>query len=310
MAKCGFSFNNSFARVIGEGRGISFWKDHWIGDQRLRDKFPRLYRLEEVKDVKLCDRVTWSGTSLTFRWQWIRSPFGRNSGEINEIKTIVAGTVRSNNASDGWKWLPSDDGRFNTRRLTEIIDDKLHGSAGSDMETMRSKLVPKSLGIFVWRAKRRRLPVRVELDNRGIDLHTVRCPVCDDDVESTDHALILCKFATEVWERVFRWWGHGSFSAINTSEIFNGGGSNISGSKGKALWQAVEWVCGYQLWKNRNQKVFHNNLRSSETLFNDIQIKSYEWISKRDKNLNLEWHQWLINPSYYGNSGNIRTGVG
>ncbi|XP_071728525.1 uncharacterized protein [Rutidosis leptorrhynchoides] len=177
------------------------------------------------------------------------------------------------------------------------------------METGRNRLLPQSLGIFVWRAKCRRLPARVELDNHGIDLHTVRYPMCDEDVESTDHAVVICKHTFEVWERVYHWWNLGNFSSTSVNELFNGECNNVSGLNGNLLWQAFEWVCGYLLWKNRNQKIFHNISRPNSTLFNDIQVKSYEWIKKRGKKLNIEWHQWLINLASFGSNGSVQAGV-
>lgn len=52
-------------------------------------------------------------------------------------------------------------------------------------ETMWNNLIPK-INIYV-------IPVRVELDKKGIQLHTILCPWCDEVCESVDHSLILCK---------------------------------------------------------------------------------------------------------------------
>ncbi|XP_071741257.1 uncharacterized protein [Rutidosis leptorrhynchoides] len=274
-----------------------------------KEKYPRLYRLEEDKGVTIFNRVKWINEEQQIEWNWSRALFGRALNDVQNLQQEVAGLIRNNSSefSDGWLWKTSDDGNYYTKTLANILGSQLHGQNNNACETNMNKLAPKSLGIFVWRAKRRRLPVRVELDNRGIDLHTVCCPMCDDDVESTDHALVLCKFAFEVWESVYRWWGFGNFSSTSINELFNGESNSIVRSKARFIWQAMEWVCGYIIWKNRNQKVFHNNIRTRDTLLNDIQIKSFEWISRREKKVNIEWHQWLINPSSYG--GN-RSGVG
>ncbi|GKF05692.1 hypothetical protein Tco_0036360, partial [Tanacetum coccineum] len=36
---------------VGKCTGISFWKDFWIGDNLLKLSFPRLFALEENKDI-------------------------------------------------------------------------------------------------------------------------------------------------------------------------------------------------------------------------------------------------------------------
>ncbi|XP_071692610.1 uncharacterized protein [Rutidosis leptorrhynchoides] len=310
LDKYGISLNNSFVRCVGEGRDILFWEDTWAGDQCFKDKFSRLYRLEENKHVMVNERVSWSNTGASVGWRWIRPPRGRNMGDIAEMVQTINGVVRGENGRDFWKWVFNRDGYYITKVMAEIIDDKVLGGNSYGLETERNKLLPQSIEIFVWRAKRRRLPVRKELDNRGIDLHTVRCPMCDEDVESLDHALVLCKFSFEVWENIHRWWGLTSLASTCVNDIFNGSAFSSMGHHRKILWQAVEWVTGYLLWKNRNQKVFHNTSRSTATLINDIQVKSFEWISKRAKRYNLQWHQWLINPSSFGSSDLNRSGVG
>ncbi|XP_071728774.1 uncharacterized protein [Rutidosis leptorrhynchoides] len=310
MDKCDISFNNSFVRIIGEGRDILFWDDIWVGEQCFKDKFPRLHRLEINKNAQVKDRVVWSSSGAALDWQWCREPRGTNVDDIQELVRIINGVVLADSGRNKWKWVFSGDGKYNTKILADKIDDKLYGGNSYDSETDRNRLLPQSIGIFVWRAKRRLLPVIIELENRGINLHSVRCPMCDEDVETLDHALVLCKFSQVVWENIFRWWGLAPFSSTCVADLFNGAGQNIRRHLGKSLWQAVEWVTGYLLWKNRNQKVYHNNSRSTATLVNDIQVKSYEWISKRAKKYNLQWHQWLINPSSFGSMDQNRTGIG
>ncbi|XP_071702841.1 uncharacterized protein [Rutidosis leptorrhynchoides] len=164
---------------------------------------------------------------------------------------------------------------------------------------MRNALVPKKLEVFVWRAVQRRLPSRVELDKRGIDLHTIRCPLCDEDLETIDHILIFCKHAYDLWVRVFAWWGLGNVTNLSISEILRGNSSVGMTSLGRTIWQAVEWVFSYHIWKNRNNKVFRGTNWSISVAFNEVQIKSFEWISNRIKKRKLDWLSWVNDPSVY-----------
>ncbi|GJZ87639.1 RNA-directed DNA polymerase, eukaryota, reverse transcriptase zinc-binding domain protein, partial [Tanacetum coccineum] len=61
------------------------------------------------------------------------------------------------------------------------------------------------VNIFVWRALKGRLPVREELDKRGIDLDSVLSPICTNAVESCAHSLVTCDLAMSVWDKIFRW---------------------------------------------------------------------------------------------------------
>ncbi|GKF26039.1 hypothetical protein Tco_0081933, partial [Tanacetum coccineum] len=42
---------------VGNGTGISFWKDLWIGDNLLKLSFSRLFALEENKDISVADKM-------------------------------------------------------------------------------------------------------------------------------------------------------------------------------------------------------------------------------------------------------------
>ncbi|XP_071709240.1 uncharacterized protein [Rutidosis leptorrhynchoides] len=164
---------------------------------------------------------------------------------------------------------------------------------------MRNNLVPKKLEIFIWRACQKRLPVLFEIDKRGVDLHSVRCPLCDDDLETVEHSLIFCKLSLDIWDRVFAWWGFGNMSNLILGEILRGKCPLSSSILGTKIWQAVEWVCAYLIWKNRNEKVFRGKSWTAPVALNEIQLKSFDWISNRLKKTKIDWLTWLHNPSVY-----------
>ncbi|XP_071712769.1 uncharacterized protein [Rutidosis leptorrhynchoides] len=168
---------------------------------------------------------------------------------------------------------------------------------------MRNNLIPSKLGIFIWRAKLKRLPVLIELEKRGIDLNSVRFPTCDDGIESIDHSLVLCKHAFEVWDRVCKWWNLDTVNIFSVDDLFCGKHPKIKSSWSLKLWQAIEWICGYYIWKNRNQKIFKKKWWSGSVILNEIQIKSFEWISIRSRKKQWDWNQWLVNPSVYLDNG-------
>ncbi|GJV18277.1 RNA-directed DNA polymerase, eukaryota, reverse transcriptase zinc-binding domain protein [Tanacetum coccineum] len=98
-----------------------------------------------------------------------------------------------------------DDGEYEVKELSRMVEEKiLHVDSGGQ-ETLWNKLVPKKVNIFVWRALKERLPVREELDKRGIDLDSVLCPSCNNVVESCAHCLVTCDIARSVWDKNFSW---------------------------------------------------------------------------------------------------------
>ncbi|XP_071694630.1 uncharacterized protein [Rutidosis leptorrhynchoides] len=162
----------------------------------------------------------------------------------------------------------------------------------------------------MWRVQTNRLPVRIELDNKGIDLNSVLCPVCNDDIESINHALVACKSAASLWEKVRLWWGIDNLQITSYSDLALCSSPHIRDNLGSQIWQAVIWVTTYYIWKNRNALVFGNNASSIPCLFSDIQSKSYEWINCRGKNIELEWLTWISNPKSCSFNLKSKDGIG
>ncbi|GJY48687.1 RNA-directed DNA polymerase, eukaryota, reverse transcriptase zinc-binding domain protein [Tanacetum coccineum] len=68
------------------------------------------------------------------------------------------------------------------------------------------KLVPIKLNITAWRICLDKLPTRLNLSSRGLDIPTILCPLCNDSVESTSHIFFSCQLASQLMAKVCRWW--------------------------------------------------------------------------------------------------------
>ncbi|GJY08170.1 putative reverse transcriptase domain-containing protein [Tanacetum coccineum] len=107
-------------------------------------------------------------------------------------------------------------------------------------------MVPKKVSIFLWRALRGRLPVRVELDKRGVDLDSVLCPSCDNNVETCAHCLITCDLAMSMWVKIFNWWNVGIVNAFTIDEVFSSNGNINVPYYYSHVWKAVIWTTGFK----------------------------------------------------------------
>ncbi|XP_071729272.1 uncharacterized protein [Rutidosis leptorrhynchoides] len=320
ITELGIPFRDSFFKKVGDGSSTSFWNDNWTGKGRLSIIFPRLHRLDMADQASVLDRLEWAADGPKFRPVWAREPRGRANGELAELEKIIEDYNFDRDKKDEWKWSLSSNGNFTVKSLTSIIYVHFYSGISSSFESMRNKLLPKKIEIFVWRATQKRLPVRNELDKRGIDLDTVRCPLCDSDIETVDHALdtvrcplcdsdietvdhalLLCNKALEIWNRVSSWWGFNLSPTLTLNEILRGNGPSNLTENGKCMWQAVAWVCTYLIWVNRNNVVFRGKGWSTPVAINEIQVKSFEWLSHRSRGRKLDWLTWLCNPDTYLN---------
>ena len=228
----------------------------------------------------MAEKGAWVDNMWRWEWDWVRVIRGRVSKEFEDLLVILQNIVISNNCRDKWRWTLKDDGSFKVKDLAMLIEEKMLHVGSGGQETIWNKLVPKMVNIFVWRALKGRLPVREELDKRGIDLDLVLCPCCDSAVESCAHSLVLCDLAMSVWEKIFRWWKVGNVNAFSIDELFSSNGNvNVPGISSR-FWQVVRWTAGYYIWKERNARVFKKKVSSANKIVQDIQLKSYEGIAE------------------------------
>ncbi|XP_071708073.1 uncharacterized protein [Rutidosis leptorrhynchoides] len=289
----GISFSNSFIRSIGDGKSTSFWDDIWVGNASFKDRFKRLHRLEIDKDINISNKVEeFKGDGLG---NWAYPPMGRTNSELNELRDTFRNLQLTEGKKDCWSWNLNSEGTYTVKDCSVLVDKVILPHAVNSIESLRNGLVPKKVEVFIWRARLGRIPVRFELDKRGIDLNSVRCPICDDDIETVEHILFSCQVAKDIWAKVLKWWGYNS-AIFGFEDIFNGTFGCVAQDHKKNQWQAVSWVVCYILWKNRNAKVFKNKLETVPSLFSEVQVLSYDWISRRCKGHIMDWLQWFSHP--------------
>ncbi|GJR85663.1 reverse transcriptase domain, reverse transcriptase zinc-binding domain protein [Tanacetum coccineum] len=307
LDRLGIEFSSSFEGVVGNGRDIRFWIDRWVGNTKLCDRFPRLYHLDRRKEGCVADKGSWANTGWRWEWDWVRNIRGRVCSDFEELLGVLQNIVISIDCRDKWRWTLNGDGDFSVKDLSRLVEEKILDVERGGQETIWNKLVPKKVNIFVWRVLKGRIPVREELDKRGIDLDSVLCPCCDSVVESCAHSLVLCDLARGVWEKIFSWWKVGNVNAFTIDELFSANGGVNVPSLSSRFWQAVIWTTGYYIWKERNARVFGKKISSVNKIVQGIQLKSYEWIVRRTKNKRvLDWHQWVRDPINCRYQDNIR----
>ncbi|XP_071687664.1 uncharacterized protein [Rutidosis leptorrhynchoides] len=264
---------------------------------RLKDRFKRLYRLESKPEVTVNERVVVEEGKWSFMWQWRRQLSGRLLGEFSLLTAAVEGDSSLGTGPRLWKCKVSGKNVFCTNIIAKKLDELILQNDGSATETLRNNIIPQKVGIFIWRALRKRIPVRDELVKKGMILDSLNCPMCNEVVETVDHALLSCKFAKDIWLGVYKWWGLSFPLNDNIDNILKGDGYIGSSGFKKKIWQVIVWTTGHFIWKNRNQQTFKDDCWAPPRVISEIQIKTFEWIISRSRIKSIDWHQWLLHPS-------------
>ncbi|GJY92501.1 RNA-directed DNA polymerase, eukaryota [Tanacetum coccineum] len=180
-------------------------EDRWVGDIRLRERFPRLFQLDRRNCVR--------------RLEWL----------------IEGGGMRGSRGGNGI----GEDGNFNVKDLAFMVYDICLHVGNTTQKTLWNKLAPKKVNVFIWRVLHGRISVRVELDKRGIELDSILCPCCDDSLESYDHCLVTCNVAKTVWDRIFEWWKISPINVFLANDLFRFSGNVDVERYSRDLWQLL-----------------------------------------------------------------------
>ncbi|GJR33625.1 RNA-directed DNA polymerase, eukaryota, reverse transcriptase zinc-binding domain protein [Tanacetum coccineum] len=290
LASKGIDILSLVKKKVGNGEATSFWNDVWLGDFPLKQTYPRLYFLELDKHVSVASKLRANSLISSFR----RSP--RSGIEEEQLLLLISNTssVILPNISDRWSWLLDPSGDFSVKSTREFIDDSMLPK--TDVPTRWVKSIPIKINIFAWRVSLDKLPTRLNLSLRGLDIPSIICPLCSIAVESTSHLLFSCQLARQLMIKVVHWWEL-EYQDFHSYEDWLLWFKNLRVSKRlKDVFEGVCYISWWVIWKFRNQVLFGINFPRLDLLFDDIVRLSFHWCSSRCSS-NFDWNTWMKTPS-------------
>ncbi|GKB26039.1 RNA-directed DNA polymerase, eukaryota, reverse transcriptase zinc-binding domain protein, partial [Tanacetum coccineum] len=204
----GIDFEESFAPVarlessscILNGVSTRLWDYPWHVEGILKDRFPRIYALENCKSVTVGDKLAHQTLSHSFR----RLPRGGiENAQFAEFSVLLQQVVLAQ-GSDRWTWTANGSGQFSVASVRKIIDNKL--CSGGENSTRWIRCVPNKINIHAWKVMTESLATRFDISRRGIVIDSILCGNCDIGVETTSHLFFTCDMATSVRRLINRWW--------------------------------------------------------------------------------------------------------
>nr|GEX40235.1 RNA-directed DNA polymerase, eukaryota [Tanacetum cinerariifolium] len=186
--------------LLGNGEATPFWDDILAVDSPLKRLFPRLYLLESNKCCSVAAKLRDSSLVSSFR----RPPRG---GIEDDQLRLLEGTISPvllSQSSDRWTWRLESSGDFSVKSARNYIDDSFLPK--SEAPTRWIVSIPIKVNIFAWKVCLDKLPTRLNLSLRGLDIPSILCPICFVAGESSAHLLFSCNLARQLSSKVSRWW--------------------------------------------------------------------------------------------------------
>lgn len=286
-------------KKVRDGNNTHFWLDWWISDRPLMLNFPRLYQLENKKQVMIRNKLESDGGLEAWRSS-LRE--GRNKEEFHNLCTLLSDFSPSNNR-DIW-WCPDGPkGCFKVAWLRNKISQSRRNVIGKNY---CCKWVPKRINIFIWRLLNNRLAVNTALANRGLKMDSTLCEVCKEEEESLSHSFVECRRSKLIWSFIGVWWNvpvnANNLAATSETESermqtwLQDFLALVKSPLEKKIFKIVAIATLSNIWIERNEAIFHQR-NSPEDVFYRIQKEALLWLECRSSKLDLDWRLCLSSPN-------------
>ncbi|PWA53584.1 RNA-directed DNA polymerase, eukaryota, Reverse transcriptase zinc-binding domain protein [Artemisia annua] len=148
----------------GDGVYLLFWKDRWLGDTLLKDRWPRLYSLESNKNCSISDRISHSGIAFLLGPGWNVWPSTvEEISETNDVNYML-NNIRFAGSKDVWKWDEEGSNHFSVANVKRMI--RLDRNNNRTHLFKWESWIPLKINIHLWRAEMGRIPTRLALQRR------------------------------------------------------------------------------------------------------------------------------------------------
>ncbi|GKF85538.1 RNA-directed DNA polymerase, eukaryota, partial [Tanacetum coccineum] len=130
----------------------------------------------------------------------------RGGIEEEQLRLLVdsISSVVLSQSSDRWVWRLDSSGDFSVKSARPFIDDSFLPK--EEVPTRWVKFIPIKVNILAWKVCLDKLPTRLNISLRGLDIPYILCPTYSTVVESTAHLLFSCHLARQLMRKVARWW--------------------------------------------------------------------------------------------------------
>ena len=183
----------------GNGKLIHIWDDKWLPT-------PSTYKI--ISPPNNIPHFPMVSSPIDPMTKWWNVSTIRASFLPFEVETILKIPLSHDLPEDKIIWIGYSRGNFTVKSAYHLALNLLDSDGNEECLTRdMCKLIwrklwrlnlPPKIKIFAWRACINGLPTMEAINHRGIS-HSKACPVCKNEAESIDHALLDCVFSSSVW---------------------------------------------------------------------------------------------------------------
>jgi hypothetical protein len=286
-------FENNLSLCVGNGVGVSFWEDKWVGNEPLKAKYKRLFDNSLQKDCAVAEMGAWGVGGWSWELMWRRGWFEWENELINNFMQDLTRVSLSCFGQDAWRWIPDVDGysvrsAYKAQLSLEVV------APCEIFQKIWAGWIPAKVQAFGWRLVLGRIPTLDNLLKRGVVIGGGGnlCYFCNNHNESVKHLFFECTFSYAVWQGCLDWLGVVAAlpnSCVSHLLLFESWG----GRKPKrGVLCSIWFSCVWNLWIHRNHIAFQGALPSLSKVLYGVKAHSWFWSKNLGKGVDASFLDW------------------
>lgn len=269
---------------IGDGLSSLFWHDTWVCEYPLKLVVPRLFSIAINQNSSIGSYGIWEGYNWVWVFSWKRELHPQDKAEKVHLDELLKLVCLDPKAKDRLIWAPDKSGRFSTKSFTKELHKTIPPSLSDAVKGVWKCLVPYRIEVFVWIALLGKINSRHKLASLGIiSVNEDICPLCYKCSETSEHLLLHCAAAQQLWNWWLELWGVKWVFPSSLIDTFSQWKAvKKKGSFFKKVWASSFFVIIWTLWKERNIRVFQESTATAKNLQDLVLLRLGWWIEGWD----------------------------
>jgi len=180
-------FDSRFQWIVGDRQYVKFWDDRWADGQVLKESFPRLYTISQNKESLLGDLVDWVESRSTrcqfWNLRWHKERFEWEKHLQQHMLAMITKVLWNGEGHDRLVWVGVENQVYTIKSGYSILNNEELLQNSEAFQLLWNLEIAPSI-VCGWRLLLDRIPTRINLGRRGIQVGSMQCPSCQEGIES------------------------------------------------------------------------------------------------------------------------------
>lgn len=266
-------------KSVKSGTNCLFWLDIWAGSIPLKQAFPRLFSITSEPNASVSAFGFWEGLNWAWTFSWKRVLRPQDREEKQQLDILLQNVCLASDGNDKLIWSFNSSGKFSSKSFSLELDKQCVIPHHDAIRGLWKGLVPHRIEVFVWTALLERINTRFKLSQlRIIDESENLCVLCKKYPETSNHLLLHCEFACELWKWWIDLWSVKWVFPMKLRDAFEQWFISKKSAFFKKVWHASFFIIVWSIWKERNSRIFEKSENSPRFIKEMIMLRLGWWI--------------------------------